>query len=207
MYVRYGAARGLDSEALTEDDGHVVLLFRGEGVAEAFRHEPGLHCVQRVPPNEARGRRHTSFASVAVLPLPPPDPAGDLPAHEVEVKTQPGRGPGGQHQNKTASAVRMTHKPTGLQVFINGRDQHANRRQALRILTARVRAAHKERADAAYQADRRRQLGSGARAGKVRTYNLIDSRVVDHRLGVKTRNVREVLRGRLDLLFAGTQGE
>jgi peptide chain release factor 1 len=207
VYVRHGARLGLTSEELSAVEGHVTLKFTGAGAGGAFRHEPGTHCVQRVPAGEARGKRHTSYVSVAVLPLPPAARQEELPAAEVEVKTQCGRGPGGQHQNKTASAVRMTHRPTGLQVFINGRDQHANRREALRILTARVRQHQHQQRQADYQSARKQQLGSGGRGGKVRTWNFIDGRIVDHRLGVRARNVKEVMRGRLDLLFGGEPDE
>jgi peptide chain release factor 1 len=206
-YLRYGSNRGFAAEALAEEDGHVILQFQGEGAADAFRHEPGKHCVQRVPPGEGNGRRHTSMVSVAVLPVLAVGPREELPEKDLTIKTQCGHGPGGQHQNKTASAVRMTHRPTGLQVFINGRDQHANRREALKVLTARVRAYHREREQAELDAARKQQLGDGGRGNKVRTYNFIDSRVVDHRLGVRTRNVKEVMRGRLDLLFAGEKDE
>jgi peptide chain release factor 1 len=203
VYVRYGTGLGLAAEALSEADGHVVLRFAGAGAAHAFRHEPGKHCVQRVPPTEARGRRHTSMVSVAVLPVLPVRAEDQLAEKDLEIKTQCGHGPGGQHQNKTASAVRMKHKPTGLEVFINGRDQHANRREALKVLTARVLAYHREREQAVLQAARKQQFGNGGRGNKVRTYNLIDHYVADHRLDVKTHNVKEVMRGRLDLLFNG----
>jgi peptide chain release factor 1 len=203
-YARYAQANGLEGEVLHEVDGHFVVLFEGPGAGRLFRHEAGKHCLQRVPPTEAKGRRHTSFVCVAVLPLPPDNTARPLPEAEVEVKCQCGHGPGGQHQNKTASAVRATHLPTGIQVFINGRDQHRNRREALRILTARVNEHHAGQRSAAYDDLRRRQLGDGGRGDKVRTYNWIDGRVTDHRLGSKTRNIEGVLeKGRFDLLFQG----
>jgi peptide chain release factor 1 len=183
------------------------LRFTGAGVAEAFRHEPGQHCVQRVPPSETRGRRHTSIVSVAVLPVLPVSKADELPEKDLDVKTQCGHGPGGQHQNKRASAVRMKHRPTGLSVFINGRDQLANKREALKVLTARVRADYREREEAEFQAARKQQLGDGGRGNKVRTYNFIESRVVDHRLGVRTNNIKEVMKGRFDLLFNGERQE
>jgi len=140
---------------------------------------------------------------VAVLPLPPERLEQPLPETDLQIKFQCGHGPGGQHQNKTASAVRMTHKPTGLQVFITGRDQHANRREALRILTARVRQAENEAQEAAYGQARRQQLGSGKRGAKVRTWNFIASRLVDHRLGRKTNRIEDVVRGKLDLFLEG----
>jgi peptide chain release factor 1 len=187
----------------------VVVKFTGRDAGKLFRHEPGKHCVQRVPPTEKKGRRHTSLVTVAVLPMPPDNEPRPLPDDELEVKTQPGHGPGGQHQNKTASAVRMTHKPTGLQVFINGRDQHSNRREALRILTARVNEHLAEQSNREYARLRKSQRDGGGRGNKVRTYNFIgEGRVVDHRLGVKTRKVKEVMKGRFELLFEqGEQGD
>jgi peptide chain release factor 1 len=187
----------------------VVVKFTGRGAGRLFRHEPGKHCVQRVPPTEKNGRRHTSMVTVAVLPMPPDNGPRPLPDDELEVRTQPGHGPGGQHQNKTASAVRMTHRPTGLQVFINGRDQHSNRREALRILTARVNEHLAEQRNEEYARLRNQQRDGGGRGNKVRTYNFIGGgRIVDHRLGVKTYKVREVMKGRFDLLFEqGEQGD
>jgi peptide chain release factor 1 len=187
----------------------VVVKFTGRGAGRLFRHEPGKHCVQRVPPTEKKGRRHTSMVTVAVLPMPPDNDPRPLPDDELEVKTQSGHGPGGQHQNKTASAVRMTHKPTGLQVFINGRDQHSNRREALRILTARVNEHLAEQRNEEYARLRKSQRDGGGRGNKVRTYNFIGGgRVVDHRLGVKTHKVSELMKGRFELLFEqGEQGQ
>ncbi len=139
------------------------------------------------------------MVSVAVLPIP--DDIPGLRDDDIEVTTCGGHGPGGQHQNKTDSAVRMRHTPTGLTVFINGRKQHANRREARRILAARVAELMRERADAEYSGERRAQMGGGGRGNKVRTYNFMNSRVVDHRLGRKTSQIRRVMRGEFRLLW------
>jgi len=204
MYVRWANSRNIQAEVLNDDDGHWVIRFWGKGAGRAFRHEAGKHCVQRVPPTESKGRRQTSFVIVAVLPIPPRHEMRDLPECEFDVKTQCGRQKaGGQHANKTASAVRMTHKPTGLQVFINGRQQHQNREEARRILTARVRQLERERITGDYEAKRREQLGDGGRGDKIRTYNFIDGRVVDHRLGTKTGDVKSVMKGQLDIILGG----
>jgi peptide chain release factor 1 len=200
-YCKYAERCCLTFELLGSTNGHVVVRFAGKNVWKAFQHESGKHCVQRFPPSEKKGRRHTSMISVAVLPLPPKLALSSLPNDELEVKTQGGSGPGGQHQNKTDSAVRMTHKPTGLQVFINGRDQQRNRREALRILTAKVCERLQSQQAAAYDAKRKSQMGSGGRGDKIRTYNFIDSRVVDHRLGKKTKQIKRVMKGELDLLL------
>jgi peptide chain release factor 1 len=185
---------------LTVSAGKVVMKVSGKGAERAFKHEAGKHVVQRYPKTESKGRRHTSTISVAVLPLLRLDDR-TLSEKEITVKTQGGSGPGGQHQNRTASAVRMTHTSTGIQVLINGRCQHANRREALSILTARVNAV--ERADKVGERNqlREQQMGGGSRSDKVRTYNFIDRRVVDHRLGRRTAQIGKVMRGQFDLLF------
>lgn len=139
------------------------------------------------------------MVSVAVLPIR--DDIPGLSDSDIEVTTCGGHGPGGQHQNKTDSAVRMKHTPTGLIVFINGRSQHANRREARKILAARVAALMQERADAAYSDERRMQMGGGGRGNKIRTYNFMNGRVVDHRLGRKTSQIRRVMKGEFGLLW------
>jgi peptide chain release factor 1 len=200
-YIKYAQSKGLKPDQIAVADGHLVLKVSGSGVWQTFRNEPGKHCVQRCPPTERNSRRHTSIVVVAVLPLP--DEASDDPLdqRDVDVKTQGGSGPGGQHQNKTDSAVRMTHRPTGIQVFINGRDQQRNRRDALRILTAKVNERFDLSQTAQYAAKRKDQIGDGGRSNKVRTYNFVDSRVVDHRLRKRTKQIKQVMKGHLDLLL------
>jgi len=201
VYVNWASRNSLSSELLLSSDGHVAAKFTGNNVWAAFEHEGGKHCLQRVPPTESNGRRHTSMVSVAVLPIPEEKMMKPLPESELEITCQTGHGPGGQHQNKTASAVRMVHKPTKLMVFINGKDQHANRREALKILTAKVRTQEQSKIAADYNANRKAQLGSGGRGDKIRTYNFIDSRAVDHRTGKKTSNLKSLLKGDLSLLL------
>lgn len=165
-----------------------------------FGREGGKHCVQRIPPTEKGGRRQTSYLTVAVLPVPKQS-RRTLSESDIEVKTQGGHGKGGQHQNKTDSAVRMRHKPTGLHVFINGRSQHANRREALRILTAKVNDYMCAQEDAEYAKLRKLRMGDGGRGDKIRTYNFIKGRAVDHRSGKKTSEVRRIIeRGAFNLL-------
>ncbi|HEY9718463.1 MAG TPA: peptide chain release factor-like protein, partial [Trichormus sp.] len=153
----------------------------------------------RIPPTESKGRRHTSVVAVAVMPLSQQADAA-LPAAEIEITTQRGHGKGGQHQNKVESAVRAVHKPTGISVFINGRDQYRNKQLALEILQARV--AEQKRQLAQHQRNQLKveQLGYGSRSGKIRTYNFISSIVIDHCTGNKTHKIEEVMKGRFDLL-------
>jgi len=123
-----------------------------------------------------------------------------LKESDLEVTTQGGHGKGGQHQNKTDSAVRMKHLPTKLSVFINGRDQHTNRRTALKVLTAKVQDHYRSKSDEKYSRLRRFLVGSGNRGDKIRTYNFMESRCVDHRFGVKTKNIKRVMKGEFSLV-------
>jgi len=201
-YRKYAATHGIGVELLTEDDGHVIAKFRGYGVWKRFQHESGKHCVQRIPHLEKNGRKQTSMISVALLPLLPERVYPPLKEDDLDIKFQTGRQKaGGQNANKVASAVRMTHRPTGLQVFINGRDQGANKKEALRILTAKVHDGLYAQQDKEYSEFRKRQIDGGGRGNKIRTYNFLESRVVDHRLELKTSQVKRVMNGELDILF------
>lgn len=195
VYLKYAAKKNLKSEIVSSSDGSITLEFRGHGVWNAFKNEPGKHVVQR-----CHGKRQTSVVAVGVLPIFEFSKQ-QLKDDEIEIKTQNGHGPGGQHQNKTASAVRMVHKPTGLQVFINGRSQQDNRRLAREILTARVNQHLLEQNQSAYSAERRGQLGDTSRGDKVRTYNFYKNLVHDHRLDRKTTQIKDVMKGDLDLLW------
>lgn len=173
----------------------------GKDVWQHFRRETGQHCIQRVPPTENKGRKQTSFVCVAVLPLPPEKELKPLADKDLEITCTQGSGPGGQHRNKTASAVRMKHKPTGLLVFIDGRCQHANKREALRILSARVHEFEQANKNKAYQDHRDSRMGDGGRGDKIRTYNLAESRLVDHRNGKKSSDVKSFMKGHIEILF------
>ena len=200
-YLKYSRLLGFKEELLHNDFGHIVAKISGEGVGEAFKNEPGKHCVQRVPPTESKGRKQTSIVIVGVLPIKDDTGFEPLKDEDLDITCQTGHGKGGQHQNKTASAVRMRHIPTGLAVFINGRDQHSNKREALKILTAKVNELRLAEIDADYAAIRKSQLGDGGRSNKIRTYNFMESRVVDHRLDKKTGNIKGIMRGEFDILF------
>lgn len=215
-YLKYASNSGLVYEVLTKEHGHAIAKITGKGVWKAFQNEPGKHVVQRVPPTERGGRRQTSIVTVAVMPLPPENTQEPLPKKDLEIICQTGKqGAGGQNVNRVKSAVRMKHKPTGMTVFINGRDQGQNHVEALRILTFRVNEQKRLKIEGDYDQSRKDQMLScgdriGGRGDKVRTYNFIQSRVVDHRLGRKTSNIKEVMKGNLSILFDGDtagQGE
>ncbi len=204
MYTRYAQAKGFTVEILTAnetDDGgykEVTLEVRGQGAYSALKYESGVHRVQRVPVTEAAGRIHTSTATVAVLPE----------AEEIEIEIHPSdlqvdvfraRGPGGQSVNTTDSAVRITHLPSGVTVSCQDeKSQLQNKERAFRILRARLYEAERERQDAEQASARRSMVGSGDRAQKIRTYNFQQNRVSDHRIGLTSHRLTEVLEGDLD---------
>ena len=157
--------------------------------------------VQRCPPTENKGRRHTSTVSVAILPLLEKS-FKPLPQDELKIITQGGSGPGGQNRNRRATAVRATHIPTSIMVFINnGRNQQQNKKEAIRILTSRVNQLYENDKLNRQNYIRRSQMGGGNRSGKVRTYDFIKSMVVDHRLGTKAFNIRKVMKGDFGLIL------
>lgn len=200
LYRYYAISKNLKFEKIHENNGHIVVLISGLHAWKMFKFEVGKHVVQRVPPNERNGRRHTSIISVGILPIKN-DLWEPLREQDLEIIAQTGKqGAGGQNVNKVHSAIRIKHIPTGLSVFINGRDQGQNKKEALKIITARVNDMRQAKEDKAYAEFRRLQLGDGKRGSKIRTYNFLESRVTDHQLGVKTTKIWEVMKGNLDLL-------
>lgn len=199
-YLNYAESLGFKCELLLSDEGHVVAQIRGSHVGTAFRHESGKHVVQRVPPTENSGRRQTSVVSVGILPMRT-DSFEPLAEKDLRIEQCALGGSGGQHQNRHYCGCRMTHIPTGIKVTLNGREYHDNEREARRILTARVNDARKMAVDAEYAAFKRKQMGDGGRGDKVRTYNFIDSRVVDHRLGTKTGDIKGVMKGKFQKIL------
>ncbi len=213
MYQRFAERRGWKTEVLSSSPTgvggfkEVTAGIRGKGAYAELKLEVGTHRVQRVPDNEASGRIHTSTTTVAVLPE----------AEDVEVKIDPNdlqidvyrsSGPGGQSVNTTDSAVRITHKPTGLVVSCQDeKSQLQNKEKALRILRARLLQAEQERQMSEISADRRAQVGTGERSEKIRTYNFPQSRVTDHRIGLTTHDLSGVLDGDLDEIVAALRAE
>jgi len=198
-YLKYAKTLNLKSELLESTNGHVTVRFFGKGAGNAFQYEGGQHCCQRIPPTESKGRKQTSYIKVAILPIYKQN-GFILKESDLEVTTQGGHGKGGQHQNRTDSAVRMKHLPTKLSVFINGRDQHSNRRTALKVLAAKVQDHYRAKSDEKYNRLRRFLVGSGNRGDKIRTYNFMESRCVDHRFSIKTKNIKRVMKGEFSLI-------
>jgi peptide chain release factor 1 len=207
MLVKYAERRGWQVEPMGAGEGKFTFAVKGDGAYSVFKFEGGTHRVQRVPQTESQGRIHTSTATVAVLPE----------AEEVDVQLDPNdlqidvyrsSGPGGQSVNTTDSAVRITHKPSGIVVSMQDeKSQLQNREKALRVLRARLyeRALAEQQAELA--ADRRSQVGTGDRAEKIRTYNYGERRVTDHRIKLTTHNLDQVLEGDLDELTAALQAD
>ena len=207
MYSMYAQAKGWKTEILsdnpTELGGYkeISFLIEGEGAYSCLKFESGVHRVQRVPETETQGRIHTSTVTVAVLPE----------AEEVEVEINPGdlqidtfraSGAGGQHVNKTESAIRMTHLPTGIVVECQDeRSQFKNREKALKILRSRVYEQKQREADEKLASQRRSQVGTGDRSERIRTYNYPQSRVTDHRIGLTLYKLDAILDGDLDELI------
>jgi len=202
VYLKYGQSKGFSSSLLSSEEGHVMVRFSGDGVWLAFANETGKHCVQRIPETETAGRKQTSFVSVVVLPMPEEKSLKSIPESELKIAFTRGHGPGGQHRNTSDSAVRIVHPRTGFMVFIQGeRDQHANRREAIKIITARVNQFDQEKQHADYNAQRK-ILGQGGRGQteKIRTYNFLKGIAIDHRSGRKTGNIKGLMKGQLELL-------
>jgi peptide chain release factor 1 len=205
LYRAYAERRRWKTEVLSASPSdlggfkEVVLEVRGKGAFSRLKHESGVHRVQRVPVTESGGRIHTSTATVAVLPEAEEVEVAIRP-EDIEVDVYRSSGPGGQSVNTTDSAVRITHRPTGLVVTSQEeRSQLQNREKAMRYLRARLLARAREEAQAKEAAARRSQVGTGERAEKIRTYNFPDNRVTDHRVHVTAHQISSVLAGEIDV--------
>ncbi|RLC66509.1 MAG: peptide chain release factor 1 [Chloroflexi bacterium] len=204
MYTRYAERKGWNTELLSEHPTgvggfkEVVFGVQGRGVFSRFKFESGVHRVQRVPKTESSGRIHTSTATVAVLPE-----VDEVEIHvdpkDLEIEAYGASGPGGQHMQKNATAIRITHVPSGIVVACQSeRSQVQNRRRALAVLRARLYERELQKQEAELAEKRRSQVGTGERSEKIRTYNFPQNRVTDHRIGLTLYQLSDVLEGDID---------
>ena len=214
MYSRYADGQGWGVEVLSENPGEhggykeIISRVVGKGAFSHFKFESGTHRVQRVPATEAQGRIHTSAVTVAILPEQDEIEAIELNPAELRIDTFRASGAGGQHVNKTDSAIRITHLPTGIVVECQDeRSQHKNRSRALSLLKARLMAAEREKRDKAEAHSRKLQVGSGDRSERIRTYNFPQGRVTDHRINLTLYKLADVMNGRLGELIGPLQQE
>ncbi|OGW83722.1 MAG: peptide chain release factor 1 [Omnitrophica bacterium RIFCSPLOWO2_01_FULL_45_10] len=213
MYSKYAQKKGwkveLIASSITEKGGYkeVIISISGKGAYERLKYESGTHRVQRVPITEASGRIHTSAATVAVLPEAE-DVEIDIKPDDLRIDVFRASGKGGQGVNRTDSAVRITHIPTGMVVTCQDeRSQLKNKAKALRVLRARLFDAKKDEQESKMSRARRIQVGTGDRSEKIRTYNFPDRRLTDHRIGLAVHNLEEVLEGELDDMIQALRRE
>jgi peptide chain release factor 1 len=201
MYQRYAELHGWRVEMMSASEGtmggfkEIIAEVQGRGVFARLKFESGAHRVQRVPDTETQGRIHTSAATVAVLPEAE-DVDVDLNEADLKIDTMRAQGAGGQHVNKTESAIRITHLPTNTIVFVQDeRSQHKNRARAMALLRAKLYDTERQKLDAERAADRRSQVGSGDRSERIRTYNFPQGRVTDHRINLTLYKLDKVIAG------------
>jgi len=214
MYARYAESKGFSTEVLSESPGEhggyreIISRIAGKGAFSRLKFESGTHRVQRVPATEAQGRIHTSACTIAILPeLDEVDEVEINPA-DLRIDTYRSSGAGGQHVNKTDSAVRITHLPSGIVVECQDeRSQHKNRARAMALLRARLLAAEQEKQQSAQAQSRRLQVGSGDRSERIRTYNFPQGRVTDHRINLTLYRLAQIMDGDLDELIEALQQE
>jgi len=206
MYSRYASTRGwkVELDSATEGDAggykEIIATVTGDGVFGRLKFESGVHRVQRVPTTEAGGRIHTSAATVAVLPEVE-DVEIDIQDKDIRIDTFRASGSGGQHVNKTDSAVRITHFPSGIVVTSSEKSQHVNRDKAMKNLRVRLYDQQRQTKDLARSDARKSQVGSGDRSERIRTYNFPQGRVTDHRIGLTLHSLPQILEGDIDPLL------
>ena len=207
MLTRYAERRGFKVEPLSLGEGAYTFSVKGDGAYSVFKFEGGTHRVQRVPETESQGRIHTSTATVAVLPEAE-DVDVQVDPNDLQIDVYRSSGPGGQSVNTTDSAVRITHKPTGIVVSMQDeKSQLQNRERAMRVLRARLYERALAEQQAEIGASRLAQVGTGQRAEKIRTYNYGEQRVKDHRINLLVHNLDEILMGELDELTDALQDD
>ena len=218
MYQRYAEAHGWKVEVLSTSEGtaggfkEIIAEVNGRGVFAKLKFESGVHRVQRVPATEAQGRVHTSAATVAVMPMAE-DVDIELNETDLKIDTMRAQGAGGQHVNKTESAIRITHLPTNTVVFVQDeRSQHKNKARALMLMKSRLYDAQRQKLDAERAANRKSQVGSGDRSERIRTYNFPQGRVTDHRINLTLYKLDKVITGEaldeiIDALITEHQAE
>ena len=212
MYQRYAASRGWRVEVESVSEGEmggykeIIASVTGDGVFGRLKFESGVHRVQRVPDTETQGRIHTSAATVAVLPEAE-DVEIEINDADLRIDTYRSSGAGGQHVNKTDSAVRITHLPSGIVVTSSEKSQHQNRAKAMKVLKARLYDQQRTALDAERAEARKSQVGSGDRSERIRTYNFPQGRVTDHRINLTLYNLPKVMEGDLDELIEALIGE
>jgi peptide chain release factor 1 len=214
MYARYAERQGWSVEVLSESPGEhggykeVISRIIGRGAFSLLKFESGTHRVQRVPATEAQGRIHTSACTVAILPELAEVEAVELNPADLRIDTYRSSGAGGQHVNKTDSAIRITHIPTGIVVECQDeRSQHKNRSRALSLLKARLLSAEREKQQSQQAQTRKLQVGSGDRSERIRTYNFPQGRVTDHRINLTLYKLDDVMNGGLDELIRALNQE
>jgi peptide chain release factor 1 len=207
MYQRYAEGQGWDLDVLSHSEGEhggfkeIIALVEGDGAFSRFKFESGTHRVQRVPETESQGRIHTSACTVAILPETEDIESIDIDPSDLRIDTFRASGAGGQHVNKTDSAIRITHFPTGIVVECQDeRSQHKNKARAMSLLHARLLEQEQSRQQSEQAESRRLQVGSGDRSQRIRTYNFPQGRVTDHRINLTLYKLDEFLAGNLDLV-------
>jgi peptide chain release factor 1 len=214
MYTRYAESKGWAVEVLSESPGEhggykeIISRIIGRGAYSLLKFESGTHRVQRVPATEAQGRIHTSACTVAILPELEEVEAVELNPAELRVDTYRSSGAGGQHVNKTDSAIRITHLPTGIVVECQDeRSQHKNRSRAMSLLKAKLLASEREKQQSEQAQSRKLQVGSGDRSERIRTYNFPQGRVTDHRINLTLYKLDDVMNGNLEELIGALNQE